>query len=229
MRRIKWIVLGFGLTLVITTAVTALAASREKTIAVSHGNIMIVVNRNPLTLTNSRGEEVEPFIYNDTVYAPVRAIAEALGADVRWLPEGIVNIWGHRCSLDTMPRIEGNTIIRRECIVIGFSNWEFDLAETVSSGVIWEFVSISDLNILWDQDLSDFLRDNILVYFDGYRYIVGCADEDYAIRRFAFGFSRVIPKSTFSITFEQVLGEHRLGNFLIYEIHMLSAGPCWEF
>ncbi len=46
--------------------------------------ISIMVDGIPITPRDARGDVVEPFIYNDSTYLPVRALANALGFEVGW-------------------------------------------------------------------------------------------------------------------------------------------------
>ena len=98
-------------------------------------------------------EDQEPVIINDRTLVPVRAIFEALGADVSWLPEGMkvvantasVNVTmtigendyfvnGERHMLDVPPRIMNDrTLVPARAVAEAFGclvNWD-DTAKTV--------------------------------------------------------------------------------------------------
>jgi hypothetical protein len=62
---------------------TAVFAGTQ-TIESFYNNIKISVDGNIIELKDAAGSPVEPFIYNGTTYLPVRAIAEALGMEVKY-------------------------------------------------------------------------------------------------------------------------------------------------
>lgn len=63
----------------------ALAAGvTYKTIQVLYNDINLVVDGVPVTPKDANGVEVEPFVYNGTIYLPVRAVGEAIGKQVTW-------------------------------------------------------------------------------------------------------------------------------------------------
>lgn len=83
-RRVKDVLYGMVLGLLITAmAVPALAAG-VKTIEANYMDIKLVVDGVPVTPKDASGKEVEPFVYEGTTYLPVRAVGEALGKDVKW-------------------------------------------------------------------------------------------------------------------------------------------------
>jgi hypothetical protein len=55
-----------------------------QTIEAFYNNIKISIDGKAIELKNATGSPVEPFIYNGTTYLPVRAIAEALGMEVKF-------------------------------------------------------------------------------------------------------------------------------------------------
>jgi hypothetical protein len=55
-----------------------------QTIEAFYNNIKISINGKAVELKDAAGSPVEPFIYNGTTYLPVRAIAEALGMEVKY-------------------------------------------------------------------------------------------------------------------------------------------------
>lgn len=63
---------------------TAAATIGSRTITADYNNIKISVNGSPIVPTDATGKLVEPFAVGGTTYLPVRAIGEALGADVEW-------------------------------------------------------------------------------------------------------------------------------------------------
>lgn len=50
----------------------------------SYNDVKITLNGQTITPTDANGNVVEPFIIDGTTYLPVRAIANALGLDVKW-------------------------------------------------------------------------------------------------------------------------------------------------
>jgi len=53
-------------------------------INVSYRDVSVKLDDKTLDLKNANGETVEPFLYNNTVYLPLRNIAEATSSDVAW-------------------------------------------------------------------------------------------------------------------------------------------------
>lgn len=73
------------LAMILVLSSTLLAASRSVNIKVTYDNIKVVVGGQEVLMgKDSRGKQIEPFIYNGTTYLPVRAVAEALGQKVEW-------------------------------------------------------------------------------------------------------------------------------------------------
>ena len=84
-RRWKDILLGAVLTAVLSCLVIpSVAYSGNKTASLYYDDIKVVMDGTTLTLRDSDGNIVEPFIINGTTYLPIRAIAEALNMDVGW-------------------------------------------------------------------------------------------------------------------------------------------------
>ena len=81
---IKGFVSGVLVTVLLMSAIPALASTGSKTIEVFYNNIKITLDGNQITPRDGRGEIVEPFIYNDSTYLPLRAVATALGLSVDW-------------------------------------------------------------------------------------------------------------------------------------------------
>jgi hypothetical protein len=70
----------------LAAAVPAYAAMVAKNIEVYTG-AKIFVNGRELHPTDVKGNELETFIYEGTTYIPLRAVSEALGAEVSWNSE----------------------------------------------------------------------------------------------------------------------------------------------
>ena len=68
--------------LFVAAAVPAYAAMTGKDITVFSG-VNIFVDGRELHPTDVKGNEVDAFIYEGTTYVPLRAVGEALGAEVR--------------------------------------------------------------------------------------------------------------------------------------------------
>ena len=60
------------------------AAARTVSAALTFRDITVTMDGRPLEILDAYGNVTEPFIYNDTAYLPIRAIAEAVGLNVRW-------------------------------------------------------------------------------------------------------------------------------------------------
>ncbi len=68
----------------VSLCVPGLAAQTVKSLEAYYKNIGIKVDGNMIDPTDANGNPVEPFIVDGTTYLPVRAAAEALGAEVDW-------------------------------------------------------------------------------------------------------------------------------------------------
>lgn len=66
----------------LATSVFAAAGAVQKTL--TYRNIRITLDGETFTPTDADGKATEPFIMDDSVYLPVRAISEALGCEVSW-------------------------------------------------------------------------------------------------------------------------------------------------
>ena len=62
----------------------ALASVGQRTAALHYQTIKVTLDGRTLDLTDSRGNEVEPFTIDGTTYLPLASISKALGMDVRW-------------------------------------------------------------------------------------------------------------------------------------------------
>lgn len=65
-------------------ALTVSAESGAREAEISYREIKIVLDGQELCPRDAAGNEVEPFILDGTTYLPVRAVADALGLEVRW-------------------------------------------------------------------------------------------------------------------------------------------------
>lgn len=76
------IILALALMLVFSTVVFA---ARKVNITVTYDNVKVVVDGRQVQFgKDSKGKQIEPFIYNGTTYLPLRAVAEAVGKQVQW-------------------------------------------------------------------------------------------------------------------------------------------------
>lgn len=83
----KKIIIGYVaglLTFAILIGGAVYAEGVRKSIDVTSGDVKIYVSDEPLAMKDARGNAVETFIYNDSVYVPVRAIANAMLGTVEW-------------------------------------------------------------------------------------------------------------------------------------------------
>ncbi len=69
---------------VFSLSITVYAVSGTKNITASYNNIKIYIDQKLITPKDANGSIVDPFIYNGTVYLPVRAVSNALGQEVSW-------------------------------------------------------------------------------------------------------------------------------------------------
>ncbi len=82
MQRIKDIVLTvIATTTIICATQSIMATVKNIEIPVSYNDIEIIIDGQLLKT------EKEPFIYDGTTYLPVRAVAEAVGKEVEWVPQ----------------------------------------------------------------------------------------------------------------------------------------------
>jgi len=82
--KLKGFLMGVLVTVLLMTTIPALAASGSKNIEVFYNNIKITLDGKQITPRDGRGDIVEPFIYNDSIYLPLRAIATALDLSANW-------------------------------------------------------------------------------------------------------------------------------------------------
>lgn len=68
--------------IVISMIGTGFAITGKVTQEVQYNNIGVILDGKRLDLRDSNGNSIEPFMYNNTNYLPVRAVAEALGLEV---------------------------------------------------------------------------------------------------------------------------------------------------
>jgi len=64
--------------------VLANVVGTQRELTVTYRDIHITLDGTTIIPRNERGEIVEPFLYDGTVYLPFRAIAEALGLNISW-------------------------------------------------------------------------------------------------------------------------------------------------
>lgn len=84
LKAIKSFTLGCIITAVVLGTCSVFAESVQKMLPVSYENIKIYIDGNLLQPKDADGNPVEPFIYNGTIYVPIRAISEAFGKPVKW-------------------------------------------------------------------------------------------------------------------------------------------------
>ena len=94
-----------AISVLFTLGATALAATRDEQLQVYFRNISIKRDGEPIVLKDGKGTELEPFLYNESTYAPIRAVAEALG-DETWPVPVVWNCGGYE-SVETLRLLEG--------------------------------------------------------------------------------------------------------------------------
>lgn len=82
MKKLTRILIAALVLCLLATSVFAAAGAVQKTL--TYRNIRITLDGETLTPTDAGGKATEPFIMDDSVYLPVRAISEALGCEVSW-------------------------------------------------------------------------------------------------------------------------------------------------
>ena len=73
-----------ALVLLLTLSAPALALQETKEIVLTYCGISITLDGSDLIPADANGSAVEPFIFDGTIYLPVRGIASALGLSVSW-------------------------------------------------------------------------------------------------------------------------------------------------
>lgn len=111
------IILALALMLVFSTVVFA---ARKVNITVTYDNVKVVVDGRQVQFgKDTKGKQIEPFIYNGTTYLPLRAVAEALGKQVQWdkntntafLGDGMVNTGEVNVALtETIPAFSSSRV-----------------------------------------------------------------------------------------------------------------------
>ena len=84
MKRVKDMILGSLVTLLMLSLTITVFASINRGITVTYADIKLNINGSIITPKDAAGNTVEPFIYNGTTYLPVRAVADALNSTVTW-------------------------------------------------------------------------------------------------------------------------------------------------
>lgn len=101
--------------LVISMISTVSAISGKLTQEVTYNNIGVILNGERINLVDSNGNSVEPFMYNNTNYLPVRVIAEALGLSVSFDNQRnsiiLTTVNDTRKAASVVRTIDGDTIV----------------------------------------------------------------------------------------------------------------------
>ena len=85
--RSRLLIFALAAVLFVGVAVPAYAAVTAKDISVYTG-VRIFIDGRELEPTDVKGNSLETFIYEGTTYVPLRAVSEALGAEVSWDKDG---------------------------------------------------------------------------------------------------------------------------------------------
>jgi hypothetical protein len=86
------------------------AAPIETNLKAVYNNIKIIVDGNVLTPTDSDGSIVEPFIVDGTTYLPIRAVANAVGKEVRWEPSTNTVHLGIPPIIEEIPKVPDKVV-----------------------------------------------------------------------------------------------------------------------
>ena len=149
----KAVAAGLAVAMVLGAGATAFATSRDVQLQASFRDIQLKHNGEPIVLKDEKGNQLEAFGYNESTYAPVRAVAEALGYDVEW--DGDTNTVSvneagyHEVNLpakvdrSTLPRVIITTDMEVDdtngvIMTLLYAN-EFDIAGLISTAGMWHF------------------------------------------------------------------------------------------
>ena len=88
MKKKKVLAMILAVTMALGLGATAFATSRDVQLQAQFRDIKIEHEGNTITLKDEKGNLLEAFACNGSTYAPIRAVAEALGYDVE-LPRTI--------------------------------------------------------------------------------------------------------------------------------------------
>lgn len=75
------------LSLLLSLGITASAAATTTDASITYRGIKLVLNGQEIIPCDAAGNTTEPFIMGGTTYLPLRAVAQALGLGVKWIPE----------------------------------------------------------------------------------------------------------------------------------------------
>jgi len=211
-------------------AAPTLASSTEKSITVAFRNIKLIVDGALFTPKDASGAIVEPFLYDNSVYLPARAVSEALGKTVTWdASTDSVFISSSPLPTNTPPeqtpttepdfRMEGNDIIRRIDFKIGYQNQPIDLPEIPSTGVKWQILTVDNPN------------DSKIITLANDEYINADPTADAVTHRFNFTIDRSVPIGPYSsictVNFGQFLNGCEIGYKTICHCYIIS-GYGWD-
>jgi hypothetical protein len=84
MNKVKNILVGAVAALMLSSAITALAAGKIEIKALLNEDIKIVFHGNEAVLHDENGDRVYPISYNGTTYVPIRGVAQLYGDIVSW-------------------------------------------------------------------------------------------------------------------------------------------------
>jgi hypothetical protein len=164
-------------------SVGAIAAMADnKTITVSYNDIKLIIDEKPVTPKDATGKVVEPFIYEGTTYLPVRAVAEALGKDVKWDPATSTVIISGQSKPDTTQEEKPQMEISKQAVKLNdfgdlrSNNFEKrsstlmtpkDNYGTSYSGCLWPKTYYNDVFIEFflDGKFSK-LKGRLILYYD---------------------------------------------------------------
>ena len=137
--------------LLLSVSMVAYAAVRTQSLSVTFNNIRLVVNGELIIPRDANGHVVEPFIYNGTTFLPVRALAEALGQDVRWDGE-TATVYVGQGEAPTLPTVPYVPAVVVPVEVMLFNQQHISVGD--ASGLRIEGNALSNTIQLWGQSVD---------------------------------------------------------------------------
>ena len=116
LEKAKYILIGALIMAFFTMTIPSYAATTAKQITAYFNNIKIYRNDSLIQPKDSTGKVIEPFVYNGSVYLPVRAVADALGQSVVWESKTSGVYFGTHDSTTPAANLQDLTLLLEETI-----------------------------------------------------------------------------------------------------------------